>query len=88
MSILRSLLFNFFIYTGIILVFVIALPSLFLPAKITLLFGKFLGHYVIFIVRVFLNTKVEFKGIENIPKNEKFKSVRIECSYRQPNNKC
>jgi len=72
MSILRSLLFNFFIYAGIILVFLIALPSLFLPAKITLLFGKFLGHYVIFIVKIFLNTKVEFKGIENIPKTEKY----------------
>jgi len=72
MPILRSLLFNFFIYTGIILVFLIALPSLFLPPKITLLFGKFLGHYVIFVVRIFLNTKVEFKGIENIPKTEKY----------------
>ena len=72
MTILRSLLFNFFIYTGIILVFLLALPSLFLPPKITLLFGKFLGHYVIFVVRIFLNTKVEFKGIENIPKTEKY----------------
>ena len=72
MSILRSLLFNFFIYAGIILVFLIALPSLLLPPKITLLFGKFLGHYVIFILRIFLNTKVEFKGIENIPKTEKY----------------
>ena len=72
MSILRSLLFNFFIYTGIILVFLIALPSLFLPQKITLLFGKFLGHYVIFVLRIFLNTKVEFKGIENIPKTKKY----------------
>jgi 1-acyl-sn-glycerol-3-phosphate acyltransferase len=72
MPILRSLLFNFFIYSGIILVFLIALPSLFLPSKITLLFGKFLGHYVIIVVRIFLNTKVEFKGIENIPKTEKY----------------
>ena len=72
MPILRSLLFNFFIYAGIILVFLIALPSLLLPPKITLLFGKFLGHYVIFILRIFLNTKVEFKGIENIPKTEKY----------------
>ena len=72
MPILRSLLFNFFIYAGIILVFLIALPSLFLPTKITLLFGKFLGHYVIIVVRIFLNTKVEFKGIENIPKTEKY----------------
>ena len=72
MSLLRSLLFNLFLYTGIIVVFLIALPSLLLPPKITLLFGKFLGHYVIFIVRIFLNTKVEFKGIENIPKAEKY----------------
>jgi len=72
MPFLRSLLFNFFIYAGIILVFIIALPSLLLPPKITLLFGKFLGHYVIFIVRIFLNTKVEFRGIENIPKTKKY----------------
>ena len=72
MQLLRSLIFNLFLYTGIIVVFLIALPSLFLPAKITLMFGKFLGHYVVFIVRIFLNTKVEFKGLHNIPKNEKY----------------
>ena len=72
MSILRSLIFNFFIYAGITVVFLIALPALFLPTKITLLFGKFLGHYVVFVVRIFLNTKVEFKGMENIPKTEKY----------------
>ena len=72
MLLLKSLLFNFFLYTGITIVFLIALPSLLLPPKITLLFGKFLGHYVVFIVKIFLNTKVEFKGIENIPKNQKY----------------
>ncbi len=72
MTILRSLLFNFFLYAGITIVFLIALRSLFLPSKITLIFGKFLGHYVILAVKIFLNTKVEFKGIENIPKNEKY----------------
>ena len=72
MQLLRSLLFNFFLYAGITIVFLIALPSLFLPPKITLLFGKLLGHYVVFIVRIFLNTEVEFKGVENIPKTEKY----------------
>jgi len=72
MLLLRSLLFNFFLYTGIIVVFLIAIPALILPAKITLLFGKFLGHYVIFVLRIFLNTQVEIKGIENIPKTEKY----------------
>ena len=59
-------------WQGITVVFLIALPALFLPTKITLIFGKFLGYYVVFIVRIFLNTKVEFKGLENIPKNEKY----------------
>ena len=72
MLILRSLLFNFFLYLGIVIVFLIALPALFLPTKITLLFGKFLGHYVVFLVKFILNTKVEFRGLENIPKNEKY----------------
>ena len=72
MLFLRSLLFNLFLYAGIILVFLVAIPALFLPSKITLLFGKFLGHYVVLIVRIFLSTKVEFKGIDNIPKNEKY----------------
>ena len=72
MFLLRSLLFNFFLYMGIVVVFLIAMPALFLPSKITLLFGKFLGHYVVLIVRIFLNTKVEFIGIEKIPKDEKY----------------
>ena len=72
MTLFRSLIFNLFLYTGIIFIFLLALPSLFLPPKFTLLFGKFLGHYVIFIVRFLLNVKVEIKGIENIPKTEKF----------------
>ena len=72
MLLLRSLLFNLFLYTGIVVVFLIAIPALFLPAKVTLLFGKFLGYYVVFIVRVFLNTKVIFKGVENIHKNERY----------------
>ena len=72
MLFVRSLLFNLFLYMGIIVVFLIAIPALLLPTKITLIFGKFLGHYVVFVVRIFLNTKVEFRGIENIPKNEKY----------------
>ena len=72
MLLLRSLLFNLFLYAGIVAVFLIALPTLFLPPQFTLFFGKCLGHYVVFIVRIFLGTKVEFKGVNNIPKTEKY----------------
>jgi len=72
MLLLRSLLFNFFLYTGIVAVFLIALPTLLLPSKFASLFGKFLGHYVVIIINIFLGTKVEFRGTENIPKTEKY----------------
>jgi len=72
MLLLRSLLFNIFLYAGIVSVFIIALPGIFMPTKVTLWFGKFLGYYVVFIVRIFLKTKVEFRGVENIPKTEKY----------------
>jgi 1-acyl-sn-glycerol-3-phosphate acyltransferase len=79
MLLLRSLIFSIFLYLGIVVVFIIAIPTLLLPAKYTLFFGKLLGHYVVFAVRFFLSTKVYFKGMENIPKNEKY---FIACAHQ------
>ena len=85
MLLLRSLLFNSVLYFGIVVVFIIALPTLFLPPKFTLFFGKLLGHYVVFVVKIFLNTGVEFKGKNYIPKDElgdRFKkSICETCLY-------
>ena len=72
MQLLRSLLFNLFLYSGIIFIFLIALPTLLLPAKFALMFGKLLGHYVIFLVKFFLGVTVEVRGTNNIPKTEKY----------------
>ena len=82
MLLIRSLLFNLFLYTGIVLVFLIAIPTLLMPPKFALFFGKFLGHYVVFIVRFFLSTKVEFKGTENIPNTKKY----FVNSFRRENS--
>ena len=72
MQFIRSLVFNIFLYIGIVLVFVLAMPTLILPAKFSLYCGKFLAHYIILILRFFLNTKVIFHGLENLKKEEKF----------------
>ena len=72
MQFIRSLFFNIFLYFGIILVFILAIPTLLLPAKITLYCGKFLAYYIILILRLLLNTKVIFHGLENLKKVEKF----------------
>ena len=43
MQFIKSLVFNIFLYIGIILVFILAIPTLILPAKFTLYCGKFLA---------------------------------------------
>jgi 1-acyl-sn-glycerol-3-phosphate acyltransferase len=55
-----------------VLVLIFAIPTLFLPAKFALYCGKFLAHYIILILKIFLNTKVVFHGIENLKKVDKF----------------
>tara|TARA_B110000027_G_scaffold126411_1_gene144732 strand:+ start:62 stop:769 length:708 start_codon:yes stop_codon:yes gene_type:complete len=72
MQFIKSLFFNFFLYSGIILVFVLAIPTLILPNKFTLYCGKFLAYYIILILKLFLNTKVIFHGLENLKKVQKF----------------
>tara|TARA_B100001778_G_C18288589_1_gene494287 strand:+ start:40 stop:681 length:642 start_codon:yes stop_codon:yes gene_type:complete len=49
-----------------------AIPTLFLPNKFTLYCGKFLAHYIIFILKLILNCKVIYHGLENLKKVEKF----------------
>ena len=72
MQFLRSLVFNIFLYTGLIFIFILAMPTLFLPSKFTLFFGRLSANYMVFIMRLILNTKVFFHGIENLKRTEKF----------------
>ena len=51
---------------------IIAIPSLLFPKKITLIFGKFLANAIIFILRISLNTKVIFHGLNNLKKENKY----------------
>ena len=72
MQIIRSLIFNLFFYSVVIVVLIIATPTLILPKKFTLLFGKLLANLIILILRITLNTKVIFHGLENLKKVDKF----------------
>ncbi len=72
MLFLRSLVFNILFYSALILVFVLAIPTLILPNKATLICGKMLAFIIIFLLRSVLGSKVIFSGVENLQKNEKF----------------
>tara|TARA_Y100000992_G_scaffold179526_1_gene121213 strand:- start:809 stop:1516 length:708 start_codon:yes stop_codon:yes gene_type:complete len=72
MLFIRSILFTILFYATLVLVFVLALPTLVLPSKASLICGKLLAHIIIFLLRFILGVKVTFTGIENLKKNERF----------------
>ena len=72
MQFLKSLVFNIFLFSGLILIFILAIPTLLLPAKYTLFFGRVSAKYIIIILKIILNTKVVFHGLENLKKVNNF----------------
>ena len=72
MIFLRSFFFNVFLYGGVILACIISIPFLFLKDRYMICAGKFLSKYMIYLLKIFLNTKVEFKGLENLKKHKRY----------------
>ena len=72
MLFIRSLIFNIFLYVGLILIFILAIPTLILPSKFTIFFGRISAKYLVFILKIILNTKVIFHGVENLKKVNNF----------------
>ena len=63
---IRHYLFSFFFFTGIVIISLIFLPSIFLPKSIVLIGGKLMGYWAKFCLRIFLSTKIIIKGAENL----------------------
>ena len=72
MQLIRSVLFTILFYSTLILVFILAIPTLVLPSKATMICGKMLAHIIIFLLKFVLGVRVTFSGIENLKKNERF----------------
>jgi len=72
MQFIRSLVFNIFLYVGLITIFILATPTLFLPSTFTIFFGRLSAKYIVLILRIILNTKVIFHGIENLKKVDNY----------------
>ena len=68
MQFFKSLIFNIFLYLGLVAIFILAIPTLLLPDKFTLFFGRLSAKYIIFLLKIILDTKVIFHGLENLKK--------------------
>ena len=72
MQFLKSSIFNIFLYLGLIIIFILAIPTLMLPEKFTLFFGRLSAKYIVVLLKIILNTKVIFHGLENLKKVDRF----------------
>ena len=76
---IRSFIFKFFFYFGIVTICIIFLPALILPNRIVLFGGKIMGFWSKICLNVFLSTKILIKGKENLITDSKF---FIACSHQ------
>ena len=72
MQFIKSLIFNVFLYFGLISIFILAIPTLILPDKFTIFFGRISAKYIVLILKLVMNTKVIFHGEENLKKVDHF----------------
>ena len=72
MQLIRSLIFNILLYVGLITIFILAIPTLVLPSKFTIFFGRLSAKYIVLILRIILNTRVIFHGVENLKKVDNY----------------
>ena len=68
----KNFIFSFFFFFGIIIISLFFLPTLLLPNKIVLFGGKVMGYWAGFCLKLFLSTKINIKGSENIISDKKF----------------
>ena len=72
MIFLRSLFFNILLFGGIAVACIISVPLLFIRDRYMICAGRILSKYVVFLLKIFIDVKIDFKGIENLKKFEHY----------------
>lgn len=67
MLIARSILFNILFYLNLVVLLVVALITLALPRRAVLKMAELWGRVSVWLLRVVCGTKVELRGLENLP---------------------
>lgn len=68
MLLFRSLLFNIAFYLNLLVYMLVALPTLLMPRRMVLAAAKSWARTSLWLLRVICGTKVEFRGLEKLPK--------------------
>jgi 1-acyl-sn-glycerol-3-phosphate acyltransferase len=79
--IVRSLLFNILFYLVLLIYLVAALPTLLLPRRCIMDVGKLWGRTNVWLLRVVCGTKVEFRGLEKIPRGACIAAAKHQSAW-------
>ena len=68
MIFLRSLFFNILLFGGIAIACNCISSFIYLSDKYMICAGRILSKYIVFLLKIFIDVKIDFKGIENLKK--------------------
>jgi len=78
---IRSLLFNVGFYLSLAVHMVPAMLSFVLPRQVLFMFAKSWAHSMIWMLRVFCNIHVEFRGLDKIPKGPLLVAAKHQSAF-------
>jgi 1-acyl-sn-glycerol-3-phosphate acyltransferase len=78
---LRSLAFNAGFYLSLLVHMALAIPSFFLPRQVLFNLAKSWSHSMTWMLRVFCNIHVEYRGLENIPKGPLLVAAKHQSAW-------
>ena len=81
MIIVRSILFNVLFYLNLVVLLVVALVTLALPRRAVLKMAELWGRVSVWLLRVVCGTKVEFRGLENLPKGALIVAAKHQSTW-------
>ena len=76
---IRNIIFFLFFYLGIVSISILFIPTLLFPKKGVQFGGRLMGIWTGICLKLFLNVSITIKGLENIPKDNKYFVV---CSHQ------
>ena len=81
MVIVRSILFNILFYLNLVVLLLVALITFALPRRAVLKMAETWGRVSVFLLRVVCGTKVEFRGLENLPKGALIVAAKHQSTW-------
>jgi 1-acyl-sn-glycerol-3-phosphate acyltransferase len=79
--VVRSILFNILFYLNLGVLLIAAIPTLLMPSRAIIEMAKLWGRTSLWLLRVVCGTKVEFRGVANIPRGPLIVAAKHQSTW-------